>query len=208
MLILVDHACHSSEEVVSRLGGPGSLVEDSSNFSQGQEATWFIKQMAESDMRTSSWFRRALTIGVRRPSVATREQFLHPHWRVTCQALSSTVSKKQSDPPKTTKFNFRSKWKPSRFAWPISSDFWAHCCVNILVGHDHEFHFSDWVLISLSIQYVSVIAWVFDFRKFITTCITDVSLQAMYIACAPIASLCSEDGFIHERRTKYLVPWI
>ena len=51
-----------------------------------------------------------------------------------------------------------------------------------------------------------VIAWVFDFRKFIT--ITDVSLQAMYIACAPIASLCSQDGFIHERHTKYLVPWM
>ena len=56
------------------------------------------------------------------------------------------------------------------------------------------------------VQYVSVIAWVFDFRKFIT--ITDVSLQAMYIACAPIASLCSQDGLIHERRTKYLVPWM
>ena len=56
------------------------------------------------------------------------------------------------------------------------------------------------------LQYASVIAWVFDFRKFIT--ITDVSLQAMCIACATIASLCSEDGFIHERRTKYLVPWM
>ena len=56
------------------------------------------------------------------------------------------------------------------------------------------------------VQYVFVIAWVFDFRKFIT--ITDVSLQAMYIACAPIASLCSQDGLIHERRTKYLVPWM
>ena len=55
------------------------------------------------------------------------------------------------------------------------------------------------------VQYVSVIAWVFDFRKFIT--ITDVSLQAMYIACAPIASICSQHGLTHERYTKYLVPW-
>ena len=54
---------------------------------------------------------------------------------------------------------------------------------------------------SNSIQYVSVTAWVFDFRKFII--LTDVSLQAMYIACAPISSLCSQDGFIHERYTKY-----
>ena len=42
------------------------------------------------------------------------------------------------------------------------------------------------------IQYVSVIAWVFDFRKFIT--ITDVSLQPMYIACAPIMSICERAG--------------
>ena len=54
MLILVDHACHSSEGVVSRLGGPGSLMEDSSNFSQGQEATLFGKAMAELDTRASS----------------------------------------------------------------------------------------------------------------------------------------------------------
>ena len=53
------------------------------------------------------------------------------------------------------------------------------------------------------VQYVSVIARVFDFRKLIT--ITDVSLQAMYIACTPIASMriCSQ----HERLTKYLIPW-
>ena len=50
---------------------------------------------------------------------------------------------------------------------------------------------------NLHIQYVSVIAWVFDFRKFIT--ITDVSLQAMYIACAPITSICSQHGLTHER---------
>ena len=49
------------------------------------------------------------------------------------------------------------------------------------------------------IQYVSVIAWVFDFGKFITT--TDVSLQAMYIACAQITSLCSQYGFIHESKS-------
>ena len=47
------------------------------------------------------------------------------------------------------------------------------------------------------IQYVSVIAWVFDFRKFIT--ITDVSLQAICIACTPIASFCSQHGPTHER---------
>ena len=52
------------------------------------------------------------------------------------------------------------------------------------------------------IQYVSVIAWVFDFRKFIT--ITDVSLQAMHIACAPIPSFCSQLGITHERLTKYI----
>ena len=57
----------------------------------------------------------------------------------------------------------------------------------------------------LMVLYVFVIAWVFDFRKFIT--ITDVSLQAMYIACAPIASICSQHGFTHERLTKYLIPW-
>ena len=66
-----------------------------------------------------------------------------------------------------------------------------------------RYHHAVQVLI---VQYVSVIAWVFDFRKFIT--ITDVSLKVMYIACTPIASLCSEDGFIHERHTKYLVPWM
>ena len=55
------------------------------------------------------------------------------------------------------------------------------------------------------IQYVSVIAWVFDFGKFIT--ITDVSLQAMHIACAPIPSFCSQHGITHERLTKYLFPW-
>ena len=58
---------------------------------------------------------------------------------------------------------------------------------------------------SHTVQYVSVIAWVFDFRKFIT--ITDVSLQAMHIACAPIASICSQHGLTHERYTKYLIPW-
>ena len=51
----------------------------------------------------------------------------------------------------------------------------------------------------------TVIAWVFDFRKFIT--ISDVSLQAMYIACAPIVSLCSQHGLTHERYTKYQIPW-
>ena len=56
-----------------------------------------------------------------------------------------------------------------------------------------------------NLQYVSVIAWVFDFQKFIA--ITDVSLQAMYIACAPIASICSQHGLTHERLTKYLIPW-
>ena len=55
------------------------------------------------------------------------------------------------------------------------------------------------------VQYISVIAWVFDFRKFIT--ITDVSLQAMYIACVPFASICSQHGLAHERYTKYLIPW-
>ena len=55
------------------------------------------------------------------------------------------------------------------------------------------------------IQHVSVIAWVFDFRKFIT--ITDVSLQAMRIACAPIPSFHSQHGITHERLTKYLSPW-
>ena len=54
------------------------------------------------------------------------------------------------------------------------------------------------------VQYVSVIAWVFEFRKFIT--ITDVSLQAMYIPCAPIASIWSQHVLTHERYTKYLVP--
>ena len=54
------------------------------------------------------------------------------------------------------------------------------------------------------IQYVSVIAWVFDFRKFIT--ITDVSLQAICIACTPIASFCSQHGPTHERCTKYRIP--
>ena len=46
------------------------------------------------------------------------------------------------------------------------------------------------------IQYVSVIAWVYDFRKFIT--MTDVSLQAICIACTPIASFCSQHGHTHE----------
>ena len=55
------------------------------------------------------------------------------------------------------------------------------------------------------VQYVSVIAWVFDFRKFIT--ITDVSLQAMHIDCAPIANICSQHGLTHERYTNYLIPW-
>ena len=58
----------------------------------------------------------------------------------------------------------------------------------------------------LDIQYVSVIAWVFDFQKFII--ITDVSLQAMHIACAPIPSFCSQHGITHERLTKYLFPWV
>ena len=53
------------------------------------------------------------------------------------------------------------------------------------------------------LQYVSVIAWVFDFRKFIT--ITDVSLQAICTACTPIASFCSQHGPTHERYTK-LIP--
>ena len=71
----------------------------------------------------------------------------------------------------------------------------------------HIFGFSE---ILSEVQYVSVIAWVFDFRKFII--ITDVSLQAMYIlvACAPIASIqCSQHGLTHERLTKYLglIPW-
>ena len=56
------------------------------------------------------------------------------------------------------------------------------------------------VIRDIYIQHVSVIAWVFDFRKFIT--ITDVSLQAMYIA-----SICSQYGLYHERYTKYLIPW-
>ena len=55
------------------------------------------------------------------------------------------------------------------------------------------------------VQYVSLIAWVFDFRKFIT--ITDVSLQAMHIACSPIPRFCSQHGITHERLTKYLFPW-
>ena len=46
--------------------------------------------------------------------------------------------------------SFRSKWRPSRCAWPIWSDFWAHCLVNVPVGHD--FHFPDLVLICLSIS--------------------------------------------------------
>ena len=54
------------------------------------------------------------------------------------------------------------------------------------------------------VQYVSVIAWVFDFRKFIT--ITDVSLQPMYIACSPIVSICSQHGLSHQTYTKYLIP--
>ena len=147
MLVLVDHACHSSEGVVSRLRGPGSLVEDSSNFSQGQKATWFGKPMTESDMRTSSWFRRALTIRVRRPSVATSwensfyiriDEARLKHYPRRCRR--SRVTRRR--PP--TLISVVSTWKPSRCAWPISSDFWAHCCVNILVGH--EFHFPDWVL--------------------------------------------------------------
>ena len=56
------------------------------------------------------------------------------------------------------------------------------------------------------LQCVSAIAWVFDSRKFIT--ITDVSLQGMHLACAPIVSLCSQDGFIDERYTNYLIPWV
>ena len=73
----------------------------------------------------------------------------------------------------------------------------------------YSFSVLSWQLFSpgkfVFIQYVSVIAWVFDFRKFII--ITDVSLQAMYIACAPIASICSKHGLTHERLTKYLIPW-
>ena len=56
-----------------------------------------------------------------------------------------------------------------------------------------------------TVQYVSVIAWVFDFRKIIT--ITDVSLQAMCLACAPITSLCSQHRLTNERYTKYLIQW-
>ena len=48
-------------------------------------------------------------------------------------------------------------------------------------------------------------AWVFDFRKFIT--LADVSLQPMYIACAPIVSICSQHGLTHQRYSKYLIPW-
>ena len=62
-----------------------------------------------------------------------------------------------------------------------------------------------WAVSQYVVQYVSVITWVFDFRKFIT--ITDVSLQAIYIACAPSASLCSKHWLSHKRCTKYPIPW-
>ena len=67
---------------------------------------------------------------------------------------------------------------------------------------------SPWSESTFIIQYISVIAWVFDFRKFIT--ITDVSLQPMYIACSPIVSIrshtTSQHGLSHQRYTKYLIP--
>ena len=54
----------------------------------------------------------------------------------------------------------------------------------------------------MHVQYVSVIAWVFDFRKFIA--ITDVSVQAMCIACVPIAGICSQHGLTHESIQVYV----
>ena len=74
-----------------------------------------------------------------------------------------------------------------------------------------RFSLQKWILhlslpkIRTLVQYVSVIAWVFDFQKFIT--ITDVSLQPMNIACAPIVSICSQHGLSHQRYTKYLIPF-
>ena len=44
MLILVDHSCHDYEGVVSRLGGPGSLVEDSSNLIQLKAGGYLIQK--------------------------------------------------------------------------------------------------------------------------------------------------------------------
>ena len=57
---------------------------------------------------------------------------------------------------------------------------------NKIINIKHFFVFKKCVW-KIRIQYVFVIAWVLDFRKLNT--VTDVSLQAMYIACAPIASI-------------------
>ena len=131
--------------------------------------------------------------------------------------LLSIATKMVSAPPVRGKLQ-RGQQVPSTILMTIMS--YVHWKTGTRNDCNREFHFIAYILRGLQksnihtcqscsparvlVQYVSVIAWVFDFRKFIT--ITDVSLQPMYIACAPIASICSQHGLSHQTYTKYVIP--